>query len=264
MKKKISVLLLTLASIVTFELNAQESVSPALDSQIEKTKNNREALEQEKEAEGELEAKAKAQHEAELKELDAIRDAQANSTEYKISPGNVELVVELDPKNYGFRTRNFRSVIGTDFDLLFRGRGMLHYDYRFFEYFTMVLHAGVDWSQVSLYEKFRQNLSKPAPKQFSVLAGVSGQWRLTEWYLRSAIFLEPSVLIGHMWQQVLEEKSTHWRIRPGLFAGIESVFDSGLAMTIKAGVEFPIDFAKGNAFKELAEPLMMFGLGLAI
>lgn len=242
MMKKISLLVLIVLS----------SASPAIFSQEEASELKRE------------EKDAQAQHELELKKLEAIREADPTTTEYTLSPGQVEMVVELDPNNYGFRTRNFRSTFGADFDLLFRGRAMMRYDYRFFEYFSLAMHAGVDFSQVSLYEKFRQNLNKPAPQQFSVLGGVSGKWRLTEWYLRSAVFLEPSLLVGHMWQRLLDQSSTHWRIKPGLFAGIDTVFDSGLAMQLKLGVEFPIDFAKANPVRDIAEPLMMFGLGFAL
>jgi hypothetical protein len=207
---------------------------------------------------------AKAEHESELKALDAIREAKPVVTEYTLTPGQVEMVVELEPNNYGFRSRNFRHTIGADFDLLFRGRAMLRYDHRFFEYFSVAFHAGVDWSQVSLYNQFRQQLTKPAPKQMSVLGGVSGKWRITEWYLHSSIFLEPSVLAGYMWQQLLEQKTTHIRVMPGLFAGVDTVFDSGVALQFKIGVEFPIDFAAKNPVSTLVEPLALFGIGLAI
>lgn len=198
------------------------------------------------------------------RDLEALREARPSSTEVTLDPSSVELVVELDPNGYGFRTRNHRMTMSADIDLLLRGRAMLHYDYRFFNYFSMGLLFGVDWTDVSLYSRFRQHLNKPTPRQFAILGGVSGKWRLTEWYMKSSLFLEPSLLFGHMWQSLSSQKTTHWRIRPGIFGGVETVFDSGLSLVVRAGVEFPVDFAKRNAFKEIAEPVFAVGFGFAI
>lgn len=198
------------------------------------------------------------------KELDALRESAADSTEYTLDPSSVELVVEMDPNNYGFRTRNHRMTLSSEFDFILRGRSILHYDYRFFNYLSVGVLAGMDWSDMSLYSRFRDHLAKPAPKQFSILTGVSSKWRMTEWYMRSSIFLEPSLLFGYMWQTLLAQETTHWRLRPGIFSGIETVFDSGLTLNTRVGVEFPIDFGSKNPIREVVEPLLMLGLGLAI
>jgi hypothetical protein len=116
---------------------------------------------------------------------------------------------------------------------------------------------------MSLLDKVRQQLDKPYPEQFSILGGIITKWRLTEWYLHSAVFLEGSFLFGHMWQIFADEKSTHWRIRPGVFVGIDTVFDSGLNLSLKMGGEVPIDFNK-NAWREGIEPLALLGIGLAL
>ena len=192
-----------------------------------------------------------------------MREAKGTITEYTIDPGSVEYVVELDPNNYGFRQRNHRMTLGGDFDLVLRGRGMLAYDFRFFDYLSFAIKAGIDWSDLSLYGRFRDQLDKPAPEQFSILGGVSAKWRLTEWYMRSSVFLEPSLVGGHMWQTLLAHESNHWRLRPGLFAGIETVFDSGLAMSFRLGFEVPFDFAVVNPIKEVAEPLALFWLRIS-
>jgi hypothetical protein len=199
-----------------------------------------------------------------LKELDAFREAQAARSEYTLSPGQVEMIVELEPHNYGFRTHDFRSTIGAQLDFLFRGRAMLYYDYRLSDYMSLTYYAGLDWSRISFFDKIKQHMNRPGAQQLSLLGGASAKWRLTEWYLRSSVFVEPALLIGHMWQHYLDQPSTHWRIKPGLFAGIDTIFDSGLAIQLKFGVEFPIDFARANPIKEIAEPLMIFGLGLAL
>ncbi len=198
------------------------------------------------------------------KEIDAQRDSQGYTTEYTLDPGSVDLVVQLDPKNYGFRGRNHRMLLGVDTDLLLRGRGMLGYDFRFTPYWSLVVKAGIDWDAISLYGRLREQLNTPAPRQFSILAGVTAKWRLTEWYMRSAVFLEPSLLGGYMWQSFDGRESKHLRLRPGLFAGVESIFDSGLTLSFRLGFELPFDFAEVNPVKEVAEPLALFGIGLAI
>lgn len=216
------------------------------------------ALEQQKLAQDKRLLDAKA------REMEGLRESKADSIEYTLNPSSVELMVEMDPSNYGFRSRNHRMVLGTDFDLLMRGRGMIRYDYRFFDHLSMGLMAGIDWTDMSLFSRFSDKLAKPTPKQFSVLGGVSAKWRLTEWYMHSSIFLEPSVLFGHMWQDFALIKSSHWRLRPGIFLGGETVFDSGLSLTLRAGAEFPADFGTPNPLVELVEPLFVVGFGLAI
>lgn len=200
-------------------------------------------------------AKAKAD------ELNALREKAAETTEYTLDPSSVKFVVDM---GYGFRTRNHRMTMSGDFDFFLRGRGMLHYDYRFFSYLSLGILAGIDWTDLSLYSRFRDQLSKPVPKQFSILGGLAARIRLTEWYLRSAIFIEPSCLFGHMWQTLVTQDTTHWRLRPGLFGSVETVFDSGLSLTTRIGAEFPFDFGSPNPVQERIEPLFLVGLGFAI
>ncbi len=208
--------------------------------------------------------KERKKQEAQLKEIDALRESSADSTEYTITPGSVEMVVELDPNNYGFRQRNHRMTLGGEFDVILRGRAMLQYDFRFFEYLSLALQAGVDWTDLSVYSRFRDQLSKPVPKQFSALGGLSARWRVTEWYMRSAIFLEPSLVGGYLWQTYVTQKTNHWLLRPGLFVGTQTVFDSGFAVSFRVGAEVPLDFGTKNPFTELVDPLLMVGFGLAI
>ena len=106
--------------------------------------------------------------------------------------------------------------------------------------------------------------SKPAPSQFSALVGLGAQWRLTEWYLNSSFSLEPSFMMGRMWQTFANQKTTHWRLLPGMFFGVTTLFDSGFMLSAKAGAEFPFDFGSANAVKELVHPLMMVGFGFAL
>ncbi len=214
--------------------------------------------------------KARKKQEAALKKMDALRESGADALEYTMRPDSVEMVVELDPNNYGFRQRNHRMTLGGEFDLILHGRGMLQYDFRFFEYVSVGLQAGIDWSDLSIYNRFRNQLSKPAPKQFAILGGLTTKWRVTEWYMRSAFFLEPSLLFGYMQQSFLNQESNYWRLRPGLFLSSQTVFDSGFALNFRLGAEFPFDFSEANApvknnpVKEMVEPVVLVGFALAI
>jgi hypothetical protein len=208
--------------------------------------------------------KERKAEEARMRELDAYREASADTTEYTLTPDSVQLVVEMDPNGYGFRTRAHRMSLSAEIDLILRGRGMLHYDYRFFNYLSVGLLAGIDWTDMSLVARFRDYMSRPAAKQLVLLGGLSAKWRLTEWYMRSSVFLEPAILFGHMWQTLYAQNTTHWRLRPGLFAGVESVFDSGLTTSVRVGVEIPFDFGTPNPIKEGPEPLFLLCFGFAI
>lgn len=202
--------------------------------------------------------------EAKTKEIDAMRESSADTTEYTLNPESVQMVVEMDPNGYGFRTRNHRMTMSAEIDYLLRGRSVLHYDFRFFNYLSAGLVAGLDYSDMSIYSRFRDHLTKPSPKQLTVLWGLTSKWRVTEWYMRSSLFLEPSLLFGYMWQTIVTQHDNFWRMRPGLYGGVETVFDSGLAVTTRIGAEFPIDFGGGNPVTELVEPVLMIGFGFAI
>lgn len=197
-------------------------------------------------------------------ENDSFVGADPDVTEYTIDPSSVELVVELDPKGYGFRTRDHKMVINSEFDALFRGRAALRYDYRFFEYLSFGVIAGGEWSKLSLFDGIQRSLKKPYAEKTSLFGGLAGKWRLTEWFLRSAVFLEPSILLGPMWQAIPAEKKMYWRLRPGIFLGGESVFDSGLVLNLRLGLEFPQDLNGKNPVTDLLELGLLFGIGLAI
>lgn len=201
--------------------------------------------------------------EAKAQELAGIREASLDATEYTLDPNSVELVVEMDPHGLGLRTRNHRMTLSADFDLILRGRTMLHYDYRFWNFFSAGALLGMDVSDMSIYTRLRDHLPR-TPKQISILGGVSAKWRVTEWFMRSSLFLEPSFLFGHMWQRLDNQKTTHWRLRPGIFVGFESIFDSGLSISTRLGMEFPFDFGMVNPVREIVEPLLLVGVGFAI
>lgn len=206
----------------------------------------------------------RASEEAKKKEQDGLREASADTTEYTIDPSSVELLVELEPNAYGFRQRNHRATLSTDVDFLFRGRSFLRLDFRFFEYLSFGINGGFDWSQMSLFDKFRRQMNTSSPSQFAILAGLDAKMRLTEWYMRSSAFIETSFLFGRLWQDLLFLESKHWRIRPGIFLGLESVFDSGFTLSTKLGAEMPFDFGTPNPWKETVDPLLLIGFGLSI
>lgn len=253
MKNRIFIFL-SLLSLISLNLVAQTVDKAVLD---QKNEDDRVKAEEQLVREKKI-AEAKA------REIDSLRESKADAIEYTLNPSSVELLVEMDPGNYGFRTRNHRMVVAADLDLMIRGRSMLRYEYRFFNHFSLSLMGGVDWSDLSLLSRFREQLPKPSPKQLVLLGGASAKLRLTEWYLHTSFFLEPSLLFGHIWQEFAELPSTHWRLKPGAFFGAETVFDSGLNLSLRLGAEIPIDFGKPNLVKERVEPSIVLGIGFAI
>ncbi|HXW60137.1 MAG TPA: hypothetical protein VEK06_01230, partial [Myxococcota bacterium] len=101
MKKEISVLLTIFLvwGMAVCALAQPPAEAPENEEQIKKP-----AMEQE-------EIKGKAAEEALERDMNAIRESRADTTEYTISPGSVELLVEMDPQNFGFRKRNHRMTI---------------------------------------------------------------------------------------------------------------------------------------------------------
>lgn len=223
-------------------------------------------LENETEKRQELEAeKALSERKEALRLFDLQREANPTVTEYSIDPGSVEAVVELDPNNYGFRQRNHRMTLGSELDFLFRGRALLFYDFRFFEYWTLSLKTGVDWTGMALYHKFQEAAAPTrTPSQLSVLGAVALKWRLTEWYLKSSVFVEPTVSGGYMWQELFDQKSEHWVFLPGINVGIQTVFDSGLSLAFRGGIEVPVDFGNTNPVKESLNTLMGVSVGFSL
>lgn len=195
---------------------------------------------------------------------DQERGAPPLTTEYAVDPGSVQLMVELDPGNYGMPTRNYRTGITAEFDFLFKGRSSLRFEYRPLSYLSTGLLVGLDWTDMSVFNRFRKSQSPQTPWQMAILGGFAAKLRLTEWYMQSAVSLEPSILTGYMWQVLGSTRTRHWSLRPGASLVFDRVFDSGFIFTSKVGVEFPFDFIDVNPIKEIAEPVVALGFGIAI
>jgi hypothetical protein len=246
------------------ERKKREEEEKKKQEEARKLEEQKRALESKREAIRKKNLKLRQKEEEEKAKLNALKDAGPNTTEYTLDPSSVKLVVELDPKSYGFRTRDYNMVFSLNVDPFFRGRGFLQYDFRFFNYLSLGLMGGIDYSNMSLYSRFREDLSKRNPSQFAILGGANAKWRLTEWYMKSAFFLEPSILFGRMWQTLLGTETAYWRLSPGIFLGMDSVFDSGFSLATRFGLEFPINFGTPNPIKVPVEPLFVLGFGFAI
>ncbi len=234
----------------------------ALRKAQKKAAKKRQLMQERKVREQILKERKEAQEEA-IK-IDSFREAHSNATEYSINPDSVKLAIDLSPENFGFYSKDRIMDLSVELDLLLRGRAFLTYNYQFFDYLSVGLAGGIDYSSMSLASKIRQQMPKPTPSQFSALVGVNAKWRVTEWYLNSAFFVQPSLLAGRMWQTFVTQKTAHWRLRPGAFVGVESVFNSGLVLNAKVGAEFPFDFGTPNPVKEIVEPLFSLSFGFGI
>jgi hypothetical protein len=240
----------------------EDEEEAALRKAQKRAEKKRQLMQERKIREQILKERKEAQEEA-IK-LDSFRESNSNATEYTINPDSVKLAIDLNPENFGFYSKDRIMDLSVELDLLLRGRAFLTYNYQFFDYLSVGLAGGIDYSSMSLASKIRQQMPKPTPSQFSALVGVNAKWRVTEWYLNSAFFVQPSLLAGRMWQTFVTQKTTHWRLRPGAFVGLETVFNSGLVLNAKAGAEFPFDFGTANPVKEIVEPLFSLSFGFGI
>lgn len=272
MKKRIILVTLLSFFVLSFSLSAKEidddtelnDISDEDEEEQELQKVRKKALKKRQRILEQRLIKERKEAAEQKAQLDSYREAHSNATEYTVNPESVKLAVELNPDNYGFFGKNHTMAFSLQFDYILKGRSLLNYDVRITDTLSLSLKGGIDFTAMSLISKIRQQMSKPAPSQFSTLVGLGAQWRLTEWYLNSSFSLEPSFIMGRMWQIFANQKTTHWRLLPGMFFGVTTLFDSGFMLSAKAGAEFPFDFGSANAVKELVHPSMMVGFGFAL
>ena len=272
MKKRIILVVLLSFVSLSFSLSAKEADDDTdIDAMSDEDEEEQELEKVRKKAEKKRQrilqqrlAKERKEALEDKAQLDSYREANSNATEYSVNPESVKLAVELNPDNYGFFGKSYLMAFSLQTDYLSKGRTALNYDVRITDTLSLGIKGGIDFTAMSLASKIRQQMSKPAPTQFSVLGGINAQWRVTEWYLNSAFSLEPSFVMARMWQTFANQKTTHWRLLPGMFFGLTTLFDSGFMLSTKLGAEFPFDFGTANAVKEVVHPTLIVGFGFAL
>lgn len=191
-----------------------------------------------------------------------------DDTNVELTPDVVELIVELDPKAYGFRARHHKMQLTADVDWLIRGRAQVQYEYRFGQFWSLVVPVSIDASEtVSLVDHMRRHGGEKLDSVFGVAGGVGIKFRLTEWMLKGSFFVEPQIQVGYAKLTVPAlDDVTSVRLRPALFVGFERVYDTGFVIHSKLGFEWAYDFFmqdKNIPSTGILQPVLLTGVGYA-
>ena len=186
------------------------------------------------------------------------------------TPDLLELVVKTDQEAQGFRASHHVFQIQLEMDPLVNGRLSLGFQYRLNNF--LVLDVPVSFDHLVLGQGLGRLLgvySSDIVDQWALMGGLGLKIRLSEWMLKSSLYIEPILQAGYyqqtasMGSEILTESI---RIRPGLYMGFETVFDTGLVLGMKVGVEQPFDIRfRGNPLSYSANfsVVPMFNLGYA-
>ncbi len=191
----------------------------------------------------------------------------------QLSHDQQELVVELNPHVYGNRARTHKMRVMVEADPISQGRLVLSYQIRVHDWITLIVPVAAEYFKANMLYEIRV-YSQPNLVQEGELWGVSSgfgaRFRVSEWFLKSHIFVEPMVLIGYFQQEssVSNRFASAVRFIPSVAVGWERVFDVGLVASAKVGVEMPFDYYIANGGQQFTIPPRFgvspqFGLGYA-
>lgn len=157
----------------------------------------------------------------------------------------IKLLVDIDPKAYGYRAASHGMSVTLNADPVINGRLSLDYQLRLTEYLTMVFPVSFDSNKLAITQF---NFNNRVDTQWSLLLGGGVKYRLCEWMAKSSFFVEFWAQMGPYAQQAKGFNDTRYaiRIRPSLYAGWERIFETGLVLGLKAGVEYNWDIGVGQ------------------
>lgn len=203
----------------------------------------------------------------------AIAAAAKSSFEQHLetAPDLLEFAVKMDQDAQGFRASHHVFRIQLEMDPLINGRLSLGFQYRLNNF--LVLDIPVSFDHLVLGQGLGRSLgvyNSNIVDQWALMGGLGLKIRLSEWMLKSSLYIEPILQAGY-YQQTVEQIGTKIltesiRIRPGLYMGFETVFDTGLVLGVKAGVEQPFDIrfrGKPLSYSANFSVVPMFNLGYA-
>lgn len=169
----------------------------------------------------------------------------------EVTPEFQELLVDIDPKGYGYRARAHDMSVGFTGDFFVRGRLSLDYQIALNPHFKLVFPVSFENAQLLL--PFMSALyASPDSKiknQWALMTGVGIKFRLSEWMAKSSFYTEILIQAGVYSQdlvKLLSETRHSIRFRPSLFVGWERVFETGLVFGVKTGVEYNFDVSTGK------------------
>lgn len=174
-----------------------------------------------------------------------------NERHLEATPDLIELLVDIDPKAYGYRARAHSMAVNLSADPFINGRLSLDYELLLNSHFKLLFPVSFEHTVLAATP------IQPNPRvesQWAVLGGLGVKFRLSEWMAKSSFFLELWAQTGLYAQDAVGFTDTRYavRIRPSLYAGWERVFETGLIIGLKTGVEYNWDVITGSqlAFAE--------------
>jgi hypothetical protein len=160
-----------------------------------------------------------------------------------LAPEVADLLIDLDSNTHAALARNHKTIFSIDLDWLMRGRVTLNVEKRLNPYLMIVLPMAFETSKMSMVHEWATNQDPSQPTSTALSAGLGLKIRLSEWASKGSFFLEPQVNAAYFWlNYTAMQPLMGWRLRPAVLVGWEKVFDSGLVVRAKIGLERPFDF----------------------
>ena len=168
-----------------------------------------------------------------------------NERHLEATPDLIEMLVDIDPKAYGYRSRAQKMAMILSADPMINGRLSLDYQLVLSPHFKLVFPVSFDHSFLAATPI---NPNDRIKNQWAVLGGLGVKFRLSEWMAKSSFFIELWAQAGIYGQDALGFEDTRYaiRVRPTLFVGWERVFETGLVIGLKTGVEYNYDIQTGT------------------
>ncbi|MES2503614.1 MAG: hypothetical protein V4534_01925 [Myxococcota bacterium] len=173
-----------------------------------------------------------------------------NERHVNATPDLIELLVDIDPKAYGYRAQSHDMAVNMTADPLLNGRFTLDYNYKLSSHWKLVFPVSFEHTSLVLPFALPVGISSNnrIDSQWSLLAGVGAKLRLSEWMQKSSFFIEGWLQSGVYAQNAKGFSDTRYaaRIRPSLYVGWERIFESGLVFGIKTGIEANLNILTGT------------------
>ncbi len=163
------------------------------------------------------------------------------------TPDMIELLADIDPKAYGYRAQEHWMAVNLGIDPVFNGRLNLDYTLKLNSYFKLVFPITFEHTKLALPLGMSVGIfsNNRIEEQWSLLAGAGLKIRLTEWSNKSSLYAEVLLQAGTYGQTAkgFSEMRHAVRLRPSVYVGWERIFETGLVLGLKAGVEYNVNLA---------------------
>ncbi len=166
------------------------------------------------------------------------------------TPDMIELLADIDPKAYGYKAQEHWMAVNLGIDPVFNGRLNLDYTLKLNSYFKLLFPVTFEHTKLALPLGMSVGVfsNNRIENQWSLLAGAGVKIRLTEWAGKSSLFTEALFQLGAYGQAIngFPGMRHALRLRPSVYVGWERVFETGLVLGLKAGVEYNVNLASKN------------------